>query len=78
MMYRTGDLGRYDPYTGCVECLGRLDRQIKVGGVRIEPGEIEQAAIFVFSDQLRDVTVLSMEGALVGVMVAKDGRSTLR
>ncbi|HEV2473848.1 MAG TPA: amino acid adenylation domain-containing protein, partial [Chthonomonadales bacterium] len=39
-MYRTGDLARYLP-DGRVECLGRLDQQVKVRGFRIELGEIE-------------------------------------
>ncbi len=43
-LYRTGDLGRYLP-DGSIEFLGRIDFQLKVQGLRIEPGEVEQALL---------------------------------
>jgi amino acid adenylation domain-containing protein len=48
-LYRTGDAGRMRS-DGSIECLGRLDNQIKLRGFRIEPGEIEAVL-----DQLDEV-----------------------
>src|SRR5204862_1916363 len=39
-LYRTGDLARYRP-DGNLEFLGRVDRQVKLRGLRVELEEIE-------------------------------------
>jgi amino acid adenylation domain-containing protein len=54
-MYRTGDLCRYRD-DGVLEHLGRIDRQIKVLGMRIEPGEIE--SVLMAHPSVADCAVL--------------------
>ncbi|HEV2964691.1 MAG TPA: amino acid adenylation domain-containing protein [Candidatus Angelobacter sp.] len=46
VLYRTGDLGRWKP-GAILEMLGRVDRQIKVHGFRVELDEIEAALLRV-------------------------------
>ncbi|MDJ0837739.1 MAG: amino acid adenylation domain-containing protein [Acidobacteriota bacterium] len=53
-IYRTGDLGRLAP-DGKLHLSGRMDRQVKILGVRIEPGEIE--AVFEMHPDVHETAV---------------------
>jgi len=57
-LYRTGDLARYLP-DGTIEFLGRLDRQVKLRGFRIEPEEIESAIINL--PEIKECVVIARE-----------------
>lgn len=72
-VYRTGDLGSIDG-DGLLRYLGRADRQVKVRGVRIEPGEVEVALRSI--DGIADAAVVKIVDAanndqLVALVVAQ-------
>ncbi|MBB6171884.1 amino acid adenylation domain-containing protein [Nocardiopsis mwathae] len=73
-MYRTGDLVRRRA-DGALEYLGRTDRQIKVRGNRIEPGEIE-AALTALPGVAR-AAVVARGGMLVAYLVPAPGHDGL-
>ncbi|MFF9428396.1 amino acid adenylation domain-containing protein [Streptomyces sp. NPDC014746] len=54
-MYRTGDLARMSA-DGAIEFLGRIDRQVKLHGVRIEPSQIE--SMLIEHPAIRDAVVV--------------------
>ncbi|KNF05500.1 hypothetical protein PSTG_01312 [Puccinia striiformis f. sp. tritici PST-78] len=74
-LYRTGDLGKFLPSGsegyGSICCLGRIDSQVKISGVRIEMGEVEQRF-----NQLAN-RVPSLNGHRLRVVISKwDGDET--
>ncbi|CAL2083789.1 amino acid adenylation domain-containing protein [Tenacibaculum sp. 190524A02b] len=66
LMYNTGDVGRWLP-DGSIEYLGRLDKQVKIRGHRIECGEIEA----------RINEYLEVKDSVVEVFVDKTGNKKL-
>ena len=62
VIYRTGDLG-YMREDGNVECLGRMDFQVKIRGNRIELGEIENRLLQHSDIKETVVTVVQGTGA---------------
>jgi thioesterase domain-containing protein/acyl carrier protein len=60
-MYATGDLARWSG-DGTLECLGRIDRQVKIRGLRIELEEIE--------------TILRMQPGVAEVAVTVAGEAS--
>ncbi|MBE1491977.1 non-ribosomal peptide synthetase [Plantactinospora soyae] len=59
-LYRTGDLVRWRS-DATLEYIGRLDQQVKVNGVRIEPGEVE--SVLVSHPDVAGAVVLAQDGA---------------
>ena len=62
-LYRTGDLVRRGA-GGALEFLGRMDHQVKIRGVRIEPGEVE--AVLRGLPEVSDALVAALPDPLGG------------
>ncbi|MDQ1350535.1 MAG: hypothetical protein QG657_837, partial [Acidobacteriota bacterium] len=60
VVYKTGDMGRWLP-DGNLEFIGRLDSQVKIRGIRIETGEIENYLLRYYN--IKEAVVLAREGA---------------
>lgn len=74
-IYRTGDLGKIKE-SGDIQCLGRIDHQVKVRGYRIELEEIEHA--LVKQADVKEAVVIAREDTpgdprLVGYIVLNSG-----
>ena len=72
-LYRTGDLARRRP-DGAIEYAGRTDHQVKIRGMRVEPGEVE--ALLREDTAVRDAAVVAADGPsgarLIGYVAADD------
>ncbi|OKO78958.1 non-ribosomal peptide synthetase [Bradyrhizobium sp. NAS96.2] len=67
-LYKTGDLARWSP-EGRLEFLGRADHQVKVGGARVELGEIE--ARLLKHPQVQECAVVVIEPSAAGGGMAR-------
>ncbi|WP_086706697.1 non-ribosomal peptide synthetase [Streptomyces antimycoticus] len=68
LMYDTGDIGRWLP-SGELQFLGRADDQMKIRGIRIDPGEIE-AALLEFPGITECVVVVDRPDPTLAVLRA--------
>lgn len=66
LIYLTGDRGALGA-DGLLEFLGRMDHQVKIRGVRVEPTEV--AAVLRDHPQVAACTVVAREGGPDGVML---------
>ncbi|GIZ43084.1 hypothetical protein CKM354_000632500 [Cercospora kikuchii] len=76
--YRTGNRVRYRPTDGQLEFIGRIDRQIKIRGQRIEIPEVEHAILG--HESVRDAAVVvherkANELEMVGYVTIRDARA---
>ena len=66
-MYRTGDLGKF-LRNGEIQCLGRIDHQVKIRGHRIELGEVEYQLMKI--DGVKEVVVIAIDDQTGGQRLA--------
>jgi amino acid adenylation domain-containing protein len=75
-LYRTGDRARWRRDEPVLEFLGRIDRQLKVRGVRIEPGEVE--AVLSGHPGVGQAAVTATDDTLVGYVTGRVSAGELR
>ncbi|SFR98129.1 non-ribosomal peptide synthetase [Anaeromicropila populeti] len=78
-MYCTGDLVRYLS-NGVIEFMGRIDNQIKIRGLRIELGEVEN--VLVQYEDVKEGCIVTKkdkygESFLVGYYTSKEGKKVI-
>jgi fengycin family lipopeptide synthetase D len=59
ILYKTGDLAKWDLSDGSLEYLGRKDEQVQIRGIRVELGEIEN--LLLKHHALTDVKVIALQ-----------------
>ena len=72
-IYRTGDLAKMH-FDGNIEILGRIDRQIKIRGQRVEPGEIETSLKKI--SPIKECAVTLCKDKLTAYYTTSNGRKT--
>jgi amino acid adenylation domain-containing protein len=76
-MYRSGDLGRIGPDLN-LHYHGRVDQQVKIAGVRVEPGDVEGA--IRLHPNVKDAVVIAAtiqgETNLVAYVICRDSLDT--
>lgn len=74
IIYRTGDLGRFRP-DGMLEVLGRIDNEIKINGIRIQPAEVEEVVSghpLILACTVVPLKDLRSEQSLIAYVVSTD------
>ncbi|AVT28234.1 non-ribosomal peptide synthetase [Plantactinospora sp. BC1] len=75
-LYRTGDRARWRRDEPVLEFLGRLDRQLKIRGVRVEPGEVE--AVLTGHPEVGQAVVTALGETLVGYVTGTSAVAEVR
>ncbi|UCH94256.1 MAG: amino acid adenylation domain-containing protein [Candidatus Aminicenantes bacterium] len=58
IIHKTGDLGRFLP-DGNIDLLGRIDHQVKIRGIRVEPGDVEN--IISKQEKVKEVVIIDRD-----------------
>jgi hypothetical protein len=76
-MYRTGDFGARG-HDGRVTYLGRIDRQVKLRGFRVELAEVEQAVMSIGEyEGMTQCSAVALDGTLVAFVTCSPGKPLL-